>query len=298
MAYLEPDIDSGIASVSPICGCTGGCVYCYIDIKEYSMPQTNDMGCSQTMNFLLNNNNFVVGKNGTFICIGTWGEVFPSNGMLKKESLKWIKELALLENPIVLITKKTLDKKEIEKIEAFQKYDEQITFLISVTSLKKWKEMEPGTSSARDRLDMGGVISAKKMNVAVFINPYLKSITDLELDSILQICEEKKIQNVIVSPLYLNAIISNKKNACPAFQHIIDTFYDNDFINCNHMKNDEYEVIEDPIDEHMEDIISKCRCRDLKCWFHYSCFLSNEYKRINYAQYGKKYCMGCGNCLP
>lgn len=295
--YLEPDIDSGIASVSPICGCVGGCVYCYIDIKEYREPQINDMGYERTISFLLNNNNFIPGKEGTFICIGTWGEVFPSKKVLRSESLKWIQKLALLENPMVIITKKALNKEEIEEIESFQIYDTQISFLISITSLMKWKKLEPRTSSTIDRLAMGEMIVAKKMNVAVFINPLLKGITDLELDSILQVCKEKNLMNIIVSPLYLNSVIYKKRNECSEFQSIVDTFYNNDFTNCNHMKNDGYEVIEDPIDDYMENILIECRNKEIKCWFHYSCFLSNIYKRTNNVQLGKKYCMECGNCL-
>lgn len=297
MPYLEPDIDSGIASVSPICGCTGGCVYCYIDIKKYSTPQINEMRCDQIIEFLMNDSDFVPGKEGTFICVGTWGEIFPSKETLKRESFKWIERLAFLNNPIILITKKALNKQELEEIESFQKYDRQISFLISITSLMRWKELEPGTSPAMDRLNMGEMLSAKKMNVAVFINPFLKSITDLELRSILQKCEEKKIKNVIVSPLYLHSAICNKKNNCPTFQSIISAFYDNGFVNCNHMKNDEYEVVEDPIDSYMDDIIIKCKKRQLNCWFHYSCFLANEYRRINKSNKDGKFCIGCGNCL-
>lgn len=296
MVYLEPDIDSGIASVSPICGCTGGCLYCYIDIKGYGTPQVNSMECNQVTKFLVNDNRFISGKDGTFICVGTWGEVFPINVHLKRASFKWIEELTALYNPIVIITKKMLDKSEIEQIKSFQKYDKQITFLLSITSLDKWKELEPGTSSAMDRLEMGRMISEEKMNVALFINPFLKSITDVELDSILDKCVEKTIPNVIFSPLYLNNTLCNKNHLCPAFQKIITSFYNNDFRKCNHMRNTEYEVIEDPIDAYVDEIVDKCKIRKLNCWFHYSCYLSNEYDRINEAQKGKKFCIRCGNC--
>lgn len=297
MVYLEPDIDSGIASVSPICGCTGGCVYCYIDIKEYNVPQLNDITCNQIIKYLLNDNRFVPGSEGTFVCIGTWGELFPTNKLLKRESFKWIKELAKLDNPIVIITKKALTDDEIEEIESFQKYENQISFLISITSLSKWKVLEPGTSPALARLDMGARIRTKKMNVAVFVNPFLKTITDLELDTILQKCEEKKIQNVIVSPLYLNSKIINKKCNCPDFANIVEAFYENDFTNSNHMKNEEYEVIEDSIDDFVDGIMINCKARNLRCWLHYSCFLSNIYKRSNDSQKNKKFCVHCGNCF-
>lgn len=297
MVYLEPDIDSGIASVSPICGCTGGCVYCYIDIKGYNAPQMNSMKVNQVKEFLMNANGFISGKEGTFICVGTWGEVFPFKLYLKKESFKWIEELTILQNPIVIITKKTLNKQEIEEIKSFQKYDGQITFLLSITSLMRWKELEPGTSPAMDRLEMGKLISEEKMNIALFINPFLKSITDIELDFILEKCVEKTIRNVIISPLYLNSVICNKNHLCPAFQKIVSSFSDNNFENCNHMRNDEYEVVEDPIDDYMDDIMKKCKIKEIYCWFHYSCFLSNLYRRINGSQKGKKFCIRCGNCI-
>ena len=297
MITIRPDAAIGIAAVSPICGCSGKCAYCYLDIKDLKHPQINALSVDDAISDLLQNDQFLQGREGTFICVGVWGEIFPRDSDLREESFRWIRQLAKLENPIVLITKGALTEQEAFQLKSMQIYEHQIVVLVSVSTLSFWKSIEPGTASPASRFQTISNLKNQDIESCVFLNPFINGITNLEYRQILEETRQRGIKHIILSPLYLNDILCEKLQKHPIMRPVIEKYKHQD-ANASYMKNQDFEVKEDTITVDHQELLREAEHFGISCWFHYSCFLCNYYQRKNIYFYQRAdICMDCGNCV-
>lgn len=178
----------------------------------------------------------------------------------------------------------------------YRKYQSQFIFLISVTTLAKWREIERGTSSPQKRIKMLRMLKQRNIQVALFINPFMEGITDAEFENIIDLAQKAGSEDVIVSPLYVNDLILEKLSKNKSFEKIIER-YNLDNIGKHHLKEKKlnYEVVESNIHNPLETVL-KNQIPDIRFWKHYSCFLAYTLKRRSYHYGDGIICDYCGQC--
>lgn len=291
--YKEPDFSMGMASISPICGCSGGCAYCYISLLGMSTPSKNNFGLYKTIEVLHQHTEYQQGKHGTAIVIGGWGKLFPNNFALRKHSIEWIVELAKEGNPIVLSTKGILTADELEQICSALCTPEQILIFETITTLDEWKSLEPGTLSPTRRFECLQMCSEAGIRCGLLVNPFLRGITEISFDQILKCAAKlKTLEGIVVSPLFLNELLLKKMHS-NCLRELADSEWkqcdltqSGDGISiCAHSLQDEWPIL--------QKLASKTNIPLLR---HYLCLISRCFNRKCFLYKNTDYCVNCGNC--
>lgn len=296
MKTMIPDIACGIASISPILGCSGNCAYCYLCLKETKKPSINSFGIDRTIQYLQGNIEFIQGVCGTYICIGAWGEIFPKS-RFRSESIRWINKLATLGNPIVLVTKGYLSNEEISILINSQKSPGQIVLLESITMLNKWKEIEPGTENPEKRFECLEQCQKSGLKSCALINPYIDFLVDKDFEKILTILKELSFKDLIISPLYINQTIYKQLSKNILFRHMLANFSKDETPNFSQLKSEHGIVTAVNQLEKRNDLFELSNKYQIKLWNHYTCFLSNHFHRLNPLRKEQpSICQNCGIC--
>lgn len=291
---LGPDFGMELASLSPVLGCSGGCAYCYLDTRSITAPVINQFGVRESLT-ALERVGMVYGKDGTIVCIGGWGEPFPRNKQLCQESIAWIREVALLGNPIMITTKGSLSDEEIDMLKSMMLYQNQILMCISITSLSFWKDLEPRTTPPERRIEFLRRWCEAGLSGGVLINPFLKGITDLEYEKILKLISDINISGLVISPLFFNDTLIQKMTQNSALRCILKNSATN--TEKPRMKNDEFVVEGDSLSPISSQLCETAGKFGIPCWKHYLCLLNHFYNRKNPAVYlSAEFCQKCGNC--
>lgn len=188
-------------------GCAFGCVYCYIydmgfprGVKEYSLsPQ-------ELLYAVLSNPYFVPGSYGTLIAVGSVTEPFSPN--VKAKSIQYIKALASLGNPVQVSTKALLLEEDVRELSSVGLID----VLISVTTLRMCKALEPGAPHAIDRMKSAKLLASYGLHPTLFLRPILPGITDREAHEILKLAVAEGFDSVVLGTLRVTENILAKLN--------------------------------------------------------------------------------------
>lgn len=291
-----PDLAAGIASISPVVGCAAGCAYCYIELEIMGCPSVNEYSIEQTIDFLCKMPSFRQGKQGTILCFGGWGEMFPSNAFLRQTSLNWISALAKLGNPMVLFTKASLTIKEIQQLKEFQLYDRQLLLLVTITCLAKYRELEPNTDSPIARLSSVKQWVASGLPAGILINPFLREYSMADYNNLISQLSAIQLVGVVISPLYLNDMLLAKikrSRAMSSTYHRINTC---GFTSASHMGNEQFRVYADEIEDIYPVLFQTAHAHGLSVWKHYLCLVMNYFHQFNADVFKKEPCIDCGHC--
>ncbi|HEX3720805.1 MAG TPA: PA0069 family radical SAM protein [Verrucomicrobiae bacterium] len=192
----SPDVGFS-ASVNPYRGCEHGCIYCY------ARPTHEYLGFSAGVDF----ESKIMVK-----------EKAPE--LLRKElaSLKWkpmviamsgvtdcyqpierklrltrgcLEVLAECRNPVVIITKNFLVTRDVDLLGELARHD-AVSVCVSVTTLDSdlAREMEPRTSTPRQRLAAIETLARAGVRVGVNVAPIIPGLTDHEILPIVEACVE------------------------------------------------------------------------------------------------------------
>lgn len=293
---MKPDIAAGIASISPILGCSSGCAYCYIDLRGASRPAVNLFGLNETVHYLLSDPAFQTGPEGTVLCFGGWGELFPHTVRLREESFIWLERFAPLGNPIVLFTKASLTEYEIESLKDLQTHDRQILLLETITCIERYRNIEPGTDGPHDRIDTLKRWSNAGMSAGVLINPFLREFSLEDYPLLLDLLQPIPLGGLVVSPLFLNAGLLEKIKHSRALQPIYDRTLLLGLERGTHMGSKEFRVYADEINDLYDFLFSEAAAYRIPAWKHYLCLIMNSFHRYNADVFGKEFCVDCGHC--
>lgn len=207
----KPDFSLGRFFLSPILGCKARCSYCYIFSEGYtSRAFLNEFGIRESIEWILNHKEYKPGINGSILSIGAWGDPFPPSNLEAREyTLEFLKALCNLKNPVQLISKFSLDESTINDICSSIKYKNQLLFSTSISTFSHWKDIELNTDSPLKRLETLCSFHEKEIPTNVMIKPFLKGITDKEVEDFVNYFNLFKVRYCVVGGLHWDESIYN-----------------------------------------------------------------------------------------
>lgn len=294
--HVEPKFSNNRFFVSPIIGCNGQCVYCYLAIEEYAAPSANMFGIDKTIEFLLKDKKFISGSKGSIISVGALGDLFPSDTCLRGYSIEWIKKLLLLGNPMQIMSKNELFQEEIDEIVSSIKYNNQLLFSTTIVTFDHDKLIEKGVNCSLKRLLVLNEFEKRGVPINIMIKPFIPGITSEESDKFIRNISFLRKPYCVIGKLFINNKI---------YKNILESSY---------MKDNIEEIIFEHtgkiscIDEYtlhtysnslINAFIEKLRENNIQVFKKSSCVNANilNFKNKNRDQYiATDCCINCGNC--
>ncbi len=210
-ARREPR-DCGI-TVHPAIGCDLGCVYCYIADMGFPTDKVEPYPLSgeELKCALMHNPHVIPTKYGTYVAVGSVTE--PFHPLSLNRTLEYLKALDELRNHVQISYKMIMPER---KLSEFVNSIREISVLISISSVKKWKELEPRLPSPEQRLEMGSKIKKGGKRVALFLRPLIPQITDKEAREILELSLSYGIDEIVIGGMRVTErIIRNLSKLVP-----------------------------------------------------------------------------------
>jgi len=190
--------------------CTGGCLYCYVsDYDLDSLPSVTKSSGAQVAELLESAPSFTPGRYGTAISLGCYADPLHPSCVRKTENV--LTHVMPFGNPIQMASKCfTGGVAMARRIAAHQQYPGQLTLLVSITTFKRARRLEPNAPPPQHRLQVLRVFRQAKINTALFIKPILVGITDHEVETFEATIKEFQIDRCVVGIFYANSrIIAN-----------------------------------------------------------------------------------------
>ncbi|EKF9996586.1 radical SAM protein [Vibrio cholerae] len=208
----KPDYERGRIFISPILGCNAQCHFCYIYDKGYTTKAVkNGFDIEQVIIYLNSHESFKLGKDGSIISIGAWGDPFPRyNKSLCYHTINWLKKLADLGNPIQIMSRYELHPEILEEIVNLNKYYGHIMYSTSISSIENFRVIEPYSDTPNKRLTSVSILNNAGIATNVMIKPFIQGITDLEVDQIAEALSVYGIKQCVVGDLLLDDTIKSK----------------------------------------------------------------------------------------
>ena len=207
-ARREPR-DCGI-TVHPGIGCDLGCIYCYIADMGFPTDKVEPYPLTgrQLAIALLHNPNVTPGPYGTYVAVGSVTE--PFHPLLLNKTFEYLEWLKRLGNYTQISYKMVFPEKRIDEFAS--KSDPNLSVLISISSIKKAKVLEPKLPPPEVRLEFGEKLLKKGKGVALFVRPIIPGITDVEAELILETAKSYNINDVVLGGLRVTKrILENLK---------------------------------------------------------------------------------------
>jgi len=180
-------------------GCSYGCAYCYIYDMGFTMkPQPYPLTGEELVYALTVNPYLVPGPHGTLLAFGSVTEPFmPETAGRALEYLRATRDM--LGNPQQVSTKTALKGRLLR--EFMESADPKIDVLVTITTLRRWKALEPGASPPEERLEFMKALSSAGFSVTLFLRPIIPGVTDAEAEEILARAAEAGARKVVPGTL-------------------------------------------------------------------------------------------------
>lgn len=294
---LIPNINEGRFFISPVLGCTGGCSYCYLRLKNFNAPRRNQLSEADFLSYAQKTPDFIWGENGTIVSVGAWGDIFPLNhDILTRHSVQVIKSLLSWGNPVQIMSKNYLISTFVDEISCEIRYPGQLLYSTTLTTINDWKLIEPGTSNPVERLNTCLAFHRAGVPTNVLLKPFIPDLTGSEIDEIAKLLLEYQIDYCTLGVMYCSPEIEGRICSNHFLCKKIDV---NMFSKRNHLDcNGETPILSSPI-ESLLPYIRHLRGRGINAFLKSSCVNSNILKCSNpskYYQEKNQYCFQCGNC--
>jgi DNA repair photolyase len=290
-----PDYESGRFFISPILGCNAQCSYCYIYDNGYkNRIRHNQCSILDSLEFIKSHKNYSAGEDGSIISIGAWGDPFPRYSKKAQQySLMWLKEACKLGNPIQIMSRYGLLDEVIDEIAKLGNNSNQILYSTSITTIIKYRLIEPYADAPEERIRSLEKLQAKGVQVNVMIKPFIEGITDLELDEIEALLKKGNIENCVVGGFYTSESILKRISS------VLPTNYETgqkiEVLDCTSKK--QYSIAKPDV---MLDFTNQLNERGIRAFRKSSCVTSFIAKKENPAGYFThdpyNYCIKCGVC--
>jgi DNA repair photolyase len=166
-------------TIHPGNGCAYSCLYCYIvDMGfKFHKPEPCELTAEELALALLYNPNFVPGRNGTYIAIGSIVEPFQPE--LKALTLTYIEQVSKLGNPVQFSTKSYLTRSDAGAIAHSCDWVSPLVTILTLDGAKS-KLLEPFAPSPQKRLETITNLSDVGLRPFLFLRPILPGIIEVE----------------------------------------------------------------------------------------------------------------------
>lgn len=142
---------------------------------------------------------FVTGPNGTILSLGCYSECMDKENIQQTQAL--LRKIIPLGNKIQLATKQKISEKIVQEISKLRKYRSQVTIYVSMPTASSIENIEPGTASYEMRIFNFELCKRYDIPVVLYIKPFLKGITDRDLDKYVGIVQKYQVPIVVGSYL-------------------------------------------------------------------------------------------------
>jgi len=192
-------------------GCSFGCAYCYIfDMGFPAKPQPYPLSGAQLVYALALNPYFTPGPWGTLLAFGSVTEPLMESTVERAlEYLRWLRDS--MGNPQQISTKAVLSERHLDAFT--NSADPRIDVLITITTLRHWRKLEPGASSPLERLEFASKLVKRGFHVTLFMRPIIPGITDREAREILEEALNHGIRDVVPGTLRVTPRIIRRLEA-------------------------------------------------------------------------------------
>ena len=195
-------------SLNPYFGCEHNCIYCYspnvlrIDRKKWG----NSIGIKRNIPLVLSKELKKL-KPG-IIGISTVTDPYQPIEKKAKITKFCLEELLKNDFPIIIHTKSSLIKRDIEIISNFS--DVEVMISIGTFNDKHRQIFEPFSSSIKERLNVLEIFSQIGIKSSVFFGPIYPFINELEFFNILSFFNDINISEIMIDSFNLKpGILSN-----------------------------------------------------------------------------------------
>lgn len=211
-----PDHRGSRFFISPILGCSARCSFCYIHSFDYRQPRgvRNLYGVAASLDWIQGHANFRPGRTGSIISIGAWGDPFPFDDPLAKSySLDWLEAACKTGNPVQIMSRFGLDLMTVGRIIEGQRFDRQVLFSSSLSTVKQWKQIERYSSPPAERLRTLQLLAAGGVQTSLMIKPFLPGITDRESFVIAELMIEHDLRLCVIGDFFYDDKIMRTNDA-------------------------------------------------------------------------------------
>ncbi|BAA80318.2 conserved hypothetical protein [Aeropyrum pernix K1] len=180
-------------------GCSYGCLYCYIyDMGFTGKPQPYPLSGDELALALALNPYVAPGPKGTLLAFGSVTEPFMRETAWRaieylESTRRW------LGNPQQISTKTALRGGLLERF--IEAADPRIDVLVSMTTLSRWKALEPGASPPEERIEFMGRLVEAGLSATLFLRPIIPGVTDREAEDILSRAARAGVNKVVLGTL-------------------------------------------------------------------------------------------------
>ncbi|GAB6147987.1 radical SAM protein [Stetteria hydrogenophila] len=180
-------------------GCGYGCVYCYIyDMGFPGRATPYPLSGEELVLALAFNPYFIPGRWGTLLAFGSVTEPFARETRARAfEYLRATRDW--LGNPQQVSTKTALDGDDFK--EFVSSADPEIDVLVTVTTLRHWRRLEPGASPPEERFEFMERLGRHGFQATLFLRPIIPGVTDVEAEEIIKRAAEAGVERVVLGTL-------------------------------------------------------------------------------------------------
>ncbi|MCE4603956.1 MAG: radical SAM protein [Aeropyrum sp.] len=192
-------------------GCSYGCVYCYIyDMGFTSKPAPYPLSGEELVLALSLNPYFIPGRCGTLLAFGSVTEPFMPATI--ERAFEYLRAARVwLENPQQISTKTALRGKELDIF--LDSADPRIDVLVSLSTVDKWRLLEPGASPPEERFRFMKALADAGVSVTLFLRPIIPGVTDMEYQRILSKAADAGVKKIVVGSLRVTRRILRRLEA-------------------------------------------------------------------------------------
>lgn len=193
-------------------GCSYRCLYCYIFDMGFPGKISTYPLTPLELAYALSLNPYIA-PGYTLAAYGSVTEPFAPE--TRKIAVEYIREVyRWLQMPSQVSTKSVVDE---ELAKALKSAEPNLSLLITVVTLDRYRELEPGAPSPSERF-VGASIAVKHgLYVSLFLRPIIPGITDREAHKIVKMAVESGINSVVIGTLRITpSIVSRLQSIDPA----------------------------------------------------------------------------------
>ncbi|MCR8473392.1 MAG: radical SAM protein [Crenarchaeota archaeon] len=179
-------------TVHLVVGCPFDCTYCYIyDMNFDRTPKPVQLKPDELVYSLLKNPNFISGRWGSLIAIGSISEPF----IFPELALDYLRELSMLGNPMQFSTKSYLSRSYSETLSHIKT---TLNPLVTIVTIELTDILEPKAPSVDKRLETIRNLSSAGFKVSLFLRPIIAGVNYEEAETILKLAHEAGANAVII----------------------------------------------------------------------------------------------------